>query len=106
MAFMGNFIPASSTTLKRLEKFHNKCKEACKSKAQFTRSFNVNDYHITAQGLSKNPMRLSLNHEKIAAIIVNGRINERTSDDSHPIEIAVDGIIKNYEWLDHSTMAL
>jgi hypothetical protein len=101
---MANFIPASATTKKRLEKFHRKCQEACRSKAQFRRSFAVNDYHITAQGLAKNRKRLSLNHEKIAAIIFHGKINEQTSTDDHPIEIAVDGLIKNYEWVDPMTM--
>jgi len=101
---MTNFIPASATTKKRLEKFHRKCQEACKSKAQFRRSFAVNDYHITAQGIAKNRKRLSLNHEKIAAIIFHGRINEHNSTDSYPIEIAVEGIIKNYEWVDPMTM--
>ncbi len=101
---MVNLVSAAAKSKKRLEKFHNKCKEACRSKVQFRRSFNVNDYHITAQGQAKNPKRLSLNHEKIAAVIFHGRINDRTSNDDHPIEIAIDGLIRNYEWVDPMTM--
>lgn len=103
---MRNVNAMPSLTKKRLQKFHQKCRGACSSKKQFSRSFLVDDYHITQQGQTKNPKRLSLNHEKIGAIIAQGVLNEETCNETHPMEIAIDGLIKNYEWLDYTTMAM
>jgi len=87
---------------RRLEKFFKNCKEHCNTNNRFHKRFEVDDSHI-AWGISKNPERQSLNHEDIAAVIQQGVLNFDNSEEKDCIEIAVEGLFKDYEWVDLSS---
>jgi len=96
--------PASFSKL-RFEAFWKKCKEHCKSKKSFFKKFEIDQRHITEAGLLKNHRRLSLNANDYAAIVEQGELIYERCRDSTPIEIAVEGKILDFEWIDFNTMS-
>ncbi|MBF0207432.1 MAG: hypothetical protein HQK53_11140 [Oligoflexia bacterium] len=86
----------------RVELFHKKCIEKCRSKKTFDEGFLVDKSHI-AKGILKNPKRSALTNEDIAAVIQQGILHYETCTYSYPIEIVVKGIIKDFEWTDLSS---
>ncbi len=84
---------------RRFELFHKKCQTKCSSRKSFNNGFMIDRSHI-AKGILKNPKRSALADEDIAAVISQGDLNFDTSNEGPPIEIAVNGIIKDFEWTD------
>lgn len=82
---------------KRFEAFWKKCKNNCSSQKVFRKSFDIAGGHIN-KGILKDPLRYSLGHEDMAAIISQGQIKLENCSEKPFFEIAVDGKILNYEW--------
>lgn len=84
---------------RRFEKFHQKCIECCDSKNRFYRHFEIDSYHITAQGLKKDIKRLSITAEDTAALIQQGSLNLDHCEEKPKLRIAIEGNFEEFEWL-------
>lgn len=82
---------------RRLEKFHEKCRNRCGSSKKFREGFDVDRSHISA-GTLKNPRRFSLSNEHLAATIQQGLLLLDKCRVVGRLEIAVTGLFKDYEW--------
>lgn len=91
-------VNIESLKKKRLEKFLKKCRVKCGSKKVFTNSFLLACSHLN-KGIIKDPIRSSFDNELIAALISQGVLNLDNSNEGPPIEIAVEGKLLDYEWV-------
>src|SRR5687768_13804757 len=106
-ALMGAVSSMADFTSKKYESFHRKLKGFCSSRKQFENNIDVDMRHITREGIKKNPQRLALGKEQIAAVILQGSINLACSSvgqGSAPMELVIEGKILDFEWFDHVAM--
>ena len=96
---MSKVVDLARFTKRRFEAFHKKCQKKCEGRKAFKNGFLINRSHI-AKGFLKNPKRSALQDEDIAAVILQGELNFDTCNEGPPIEIAVKGIITDFEWID------
>jgi hypothetical protein len=82
----------------RLEKFLKFCQARCGTKKLFQNSFEIAGGHFN-QGIIKDPMRASFDRELLAALISQGVLNLENSNEEPRREIAVEGKLLNFEWL-------
>lgn len=89
---------------RRLEKFHQRCKERCNSPKTFSNSFEIDSRHI-AEGTLKNPRRFGLTNEHLAAVIRDGFLlvgkSNAFSSAFSAIEIAVTALFRQFKWTDY-----
>lgn len=98
-----SLVAQGKFTLKRMDKFHAKCREGCSSKKRFDRSFNVNVHHIASQASLKQEKRHSLRDEDIASVIHGGKLRlDKCTESSGRLEIAVEAVVKEFEWIENS----
>ena len=89
---------------RRIDLFHNRCRELARSKRQFHNHFLINQDHIVVRGGQQgSSLRHCIEPMHIAAIINGGKINYATSKDSHPIEVAIDGVFKDFRYVEYLT---
>lgn len=86
---------------RRFEKFHEKCRNAARSKKSFDRSFIAETGHIVKRSGDQNSsIRMAIQHEHMAGIIIYGKLNAHCSNDNHPMEIALDGCFLNFKYVE------
>ncbi|CAM6000259.1 unnamed protein product [Sphagnum balticum] len=92
--------PKSQFEEAQLDKFHKSCAGNCQTKAAFQRHFEVDRGHVVWRAAeAASHLRWSLLEiERIAAVIATGQLNPVRSVTDKPIEIAVEGIFKEFEW--------
>lgn len=89
---------------RRITLFKEKCAKLAASRKQFHKHFLINQDHIVIRGAQQNSsLRSAIEPQHIAAVIIHGRINYETSNDDHPIEVAIDGAFKNFRYVEFST---
>lgn len=104
---MSSVVKIAEIAYKRLEVFHEKLKGFCSSKSHFEKYVEINMGHIIKEGHNKNPKRLALTKEDIAAVIQQGILNSSLSNSGQGggmLTIAVEGKINNFEWTDYNEM--
>ena len=84
-----------------LSKLHKNCIAHCQSKAAFQKSFEVDRGHVVWRAAATlSHLRWSLLElERIAAIIACGQINNLRSITNLPMELAIEGVFKEFEWV-------
>lgn len=86
---------------RRLEKFHAQCRESAKSRKNFEKNFMVDSRHIGKRAGDQNSsIRNSIRDEHIAAVILGGQLAYGDCKDSHPIVIAIDGIFRDFRYIE------
>lgn len=66
----------------------------------------VNNFHIHKRAFeTNNAVRSAIRDEHIAAIILQGTVNEATSSSRSPIEIAIDAVLNEIKVVDWKTMS-
>jgi hypothetical protein len=88
---------------RRLEKFRKQCAEFCETRKEFYKRFEIDQYHITKQGMAKDIKRLAITNEDLAALIQQGEMNFDNCVDGPPIRIAIEGVFENFEWFNVET---
>ena len=89
---------------KRIDAFRAKCINFAKTRGQFQKSFSINQDHIISRGAQQNSsLRSAIEPMHIAAVILGGKTNYATCRDKHPAEIAVDGILVNFKYVEFMT---
>ena len=88
----------------RLQKFHTLCISLCASRKTFKGAFEIDRHHVAARATqTASHLRWSLmNEEALACVIKHGILNEPFSNDQNPIEIAIEGRFKDFQWVDPS----
>lgn len=94
------------TQLDQMTKYHESIKSDCKTQKRFRANFMINQSHITEASVIKNqPQRRFIFESHIASIIFSGVLNLEkskinTSGGKDYPEIAVEGILTDFEWAD------
>ena len=88
----------------RFQKFHTLCISLCGSRKAFKSAFEIDRHHVAVRAAqTASHLRWSLmNEEPLASIIKHGVLNAACSNDQNPIEIAVEGRFKDFQWVDPS----
>ena len=77
---------------KRLEKFLIQIRNICRSSGTFRKKIDVQVGHIAWRASETgSEIRNAINHEKIASILLNGRVNEGRCLSSKRLELVVEG---------------
>ena len=90
---MGKLVPEAVVSDKRVQKFLNEIREACKSPGRFRQKIDVNVGHIAFRAAQTGAdVRNAMDNERIASMILNGTINDRHCRMGNPIELAFEGV--------------
>ncbi|MCB9228485.1 MAG: hypothetical protein H6618_02650 [Deltaproteobacteria bacterium] len=89
---------------KRLDKFHTTLKQYCCKRNTFKDNVRVDVRHISFRASqTDNNIRRAIDNMHIAAIILGGRINYRTSNATPPMELALEGKLVDFSVTDWNT---
>ncbi|MBF0441905.1 MAG: hypothetical protein HQK54_08385 [Oligoflexales bacterium] len=89
---MENLIPEQKVLDKRFQQFHSKIKSICNSPKNFKNGFDVQIGHIAWRAAqTMTDVRNAISNEKIASILIHGRVNEKHCNSSKPLELVVEG---------------
>ena len=93
--------PKSQFEEAQLTRFHKGCISHCQTKAAFQRHFEVDRGHVVWRAAaSASHLRWSLLEiERIAAVIACGQFNSVRSITDAPMELAVEGFFREFEWV-------
>lgn len=89
---------------KRLEKFHGELKQFCRKRSVFRNNIQVDMRHISSRAAETgHQLRRSITNEHIAAIVLAGQINVRSSREVSPMEIVLEGKFLGFPYVDWDT---
>ena len=91
---------------KRLQKFHEQLKQCCSSPGMFRKTIEVGWSHIGFRAAqTTSTKRLSFDRCSIAAIILNGFLNEKKSTMGSKLRIAIEAVFTDFQSVDWDTMS-
>ena len=94
--------PLSELRTKRLEKFVQSCKEACKTRKSFDKHFTIIKQHVFKRAAETiSHLRHTLQtKENLAKVVRAGKLNIKNSKTEPVIEVAIEARFKILEWTD------
>jgi hypothetical protein len=88
---MSKMVSVRQITDKRLEKFLVGIRDICRSSSGFKRKIDVQIGHIAWRAAeTASDVRNGMSHERIASVILAGRVNEKQCKFQNPVELAIE----------------
>jgi hypothetical protein len=89
---MSGLIPEQQITDKRLERFQGVIRDICRSSKAFKHKVDVQLSHIAWRAAQTgSDVRNAMNHERIASVILSGKLNQKHCRVANPVELAFEG---------------